>query len=227
MIQTNSLPARISLNRRAANAQGDSWCDSSRRHPASYGYVVVGFDAPYRTATVVLPSGEVVYRPETLNPETMNAQQAERLLAALQDAWAADMAYVIDRLQAPDRSTSPLAGRMDLNNIVVVGHSLGGASGAQFCNADLRCRGSIDIDGALHGSVLTSGVRKPIVFLASDHGTALGPDDERIAAQISTLIRAVAGPSLDVRAGLATTVDIARRCCDVILRGGDPAILDS
>jgi predicted dienelactone hydrolase len=35
---------------------------------ASHGYVVVGFDAPYRTFVVVLPDNRVVIRPQRTIP---------------------------------------------------------------------------------------------------------------------------------------------------------------
>ena len=45
------------------------------------------------------------------------------------------------------------------------GHSLGGAAAAQACSLDPRCVGAIDGDGDLFGSVLATGLRKPLLFL--------------------------------------------------------------
>ncbi len=47
---------------------------------ASHGYIVVGFDAPYRTFVVVLPDNRVVIRPPTNDPENLQADQANRLI---------------------------------------------------------------------------------------------------------------------------------------------------
>jgi predicted dienelactone hydrolase len=58
---------------------------------ASHGYVVLGFDAPYRTAIVVFPDGRVVTRPESLNPETLLGDAPKGLLAQLMTAWVSDM----------------------------------------------------------------------------------------------------------------------------------------
>src|SRR5262249_16733128 len=57
---------------------------------ASHGYVVVGFDAPYRTGLVVFPDGRAVVRTEENNPERCVAlarNEQERCAARLIDAW--------------------------------------------------------------------------------------------------------------------------------------------
>jgi predicted dienelactone hydrolase len=155
---------------------------------ASHGYVVVGFDAPYRTSIVVFADGRVVTRPTSLDPENLPADAQERLLTRLQTAWVSDVGFVIDRLQQLNASASSrFGGRLDLQKIGVVGHSLGGATAAQFCHEDARCGAGIDMDGALHGSVIKEGLQRPFMFLASDHGDALDPVDRKIVADIRSV----------------------------------------
>jgi predicted dienelactone hydrolase len=87
-------------------------------------------------------------------------------------AWTADIAFVLDRverLNAADAS-GKFTGRLDMARVGVFGHSFGGATAAQFCSQDARCKAGIDVDGSLHGSVLQAGIHKPFMFLLSDHG---------------------------------------------------------
>ena len=152
---------------------------------ASHGYVVVGFDAPYRTGIVVFPDGRVVTRPSSLNPETLTGEAQERLVTKLLTAWVGDIGFVVDRLQQLNASAANrFGGRLDLQKVGVVGHSLGGASAAQFCHEDVRCGAGIDMDGALHGSVVREGIQRPFMFLLSDHGDSLGPADRQILADM-------------------------------------------
>ena len=57
---------------------------------------------------------------------------------------------------------APFRGRLDLDKIGAVGHSLGGASAAQFCHDDARCAAGVDMDGRLFGTVVTEGAPAPV-----------------------------------------------------------------
>jgi predicted dienelactone hydrolase len=139
---------------------------------ASHGYVVVGFDAPYRTRLVVFPDGRVIARTPENNPELVSGEELTRRANKLLAAWTADVAFVLDRLERLNASdaSGKFTGRLDMTRVGVFGHSFGGATAAQFCSQDSRCKAGIDVDGSLHGSVIQTGVRKPFMFLLSDHG---------------------------------------------------------
>jgi predicted dienelactone hydrolase len=139
---------------------------------ASHGYVVVGFDAPYRTGVVVFPDGRVFTRMSANNPELFSGQELERVGNKLLAAWTADTEFVIDRLERLNASdaTGKFTGRLDMKRVGIFGHSFGGATAAQFCSQDSRCRAGIDVDGSLHGNVIQTGIHKPFMFLLSAHG---------------------------------------------------------
>jgi hypothetical protein len=70
---------------------------------ASHGYVVIGFDAPYRSRVVVFPDGRVIKRLPQNDPERClerAGQEQERCADKLQNAWTSDTAFVLDRLTA-------------------------------------------------------------------------------------------------------------------------------
>src|SRR6202163_1969983 len=138
---------------------------------ASHGYVVVGFDAHYRSWVIVLPDGRVIARAPENNVDLVGGPQAEQLANKLAQAWSADIGFALDqleRLNASDSSARFLGG-LDIQRVGVCGHSLGGATALQFCHDDFRCKAGIDVDGAPLGSVVADGVTQPFMFLLSDH----------------------------------------------------------
>jgi dienelactone hydrolase len=135
---------------------------------ASHGYVVVGFDAPYRSFVVVFPDGRVIARAPQNNADLVDGLEKEQLANKLVQAWSADMGFALDQLERLNASARFL-GRLDMQRVGVFGHSLGGATALQFCHDDFRCKAGIDVDGAPLGSVIGEGVTQPFMFLLSDH----------------------------------------------------------
>jgi hypothetical protein len=137
---------------------------------ASHGYVVVGFDAAYRTTVVVFPDGRVALRPPEHNLELMTGVEQASFGAQLVNMWSADIGFVLDKLVELDADpSSRFSGHLDLQHLGVFGHSLGGATAAQFCHEDLRCKAGIDLDGALYGPVIQDGLHQPFMFVLEDH----------------------------------------------------------
>lgn len=144
---------------------------------ASHGYIVVGFDAPYRTFVVVLPDNRIVIRPATNDPENLQADQANRLINRLLPMWTSDTKFVVSQLEqlnAADPS-GKFTGRLDMQRLGMFGHSFGGATALQFCHDDPQCKAGIDMDGAPYGSVVQDGLQQPFMFILSDHSHDL-PD---------------------------------------------------
>jgi predicted dienelactone hydrolase len=139
---------------------------------ASHGYVVVGFDAPYRTQVVVFPDGRVIQRTPENNLELYSGAELTRRADKLLAAWTSDVGFVLDRLQRLNASDpgGKFTGRLEMTRVGVFGHSFGGATAAEFCSQDSRCKAGIDVDGSLHGSVIQAGIHKPFMFLLSGLG---------------------------------------------------------
>jgi dienelactone hydrolase len=159
---------------------------------ASHGYIVVGFDAPYRTFTVVFPDGRVMRRIPENNPEIClesTGQERDRCATRLLAAWTADMAFVLDRLAQLNASdaSGKFTGRLDMTRVGVFGHSFGGAAAALFCHEDSRCKAGVDVDGAPHGSVIQAGISRPFMFLLSDHSHESGPEGSQVGADIQSI----------------------------------------
>jgi len=159
---------------------------------ASHGYVVVGFDAPYRSYTVAFPDGRVMRRTPENNPENClggTAAEEDRCADRLLKAWTSDMSFVLDRLQELNdvREGTEFAGRLDLTRVGAFGHSFGGAATALFCLRDSRCQAGVDVDGAPHGEVIQKGLKQPFAFLLSDHSHEPIAETSQVQADMQSI----------------------------------------
>jgi dienelactone hydrolase len=137
---------------------------------ASHGYIVVGIDAAHRTTVVVFPDGRSVLRPAQYNLDLMPPSAEVPFATRLMKMWSADVGFTIDKLTEINADpSSRFAGRLDLEHLGVLGHSLGGATAANFCHEDSRCKAGIDLDGRLLGPVIREGLRQPFMFILEDH----------------------------------------------------------
>jgi predicted dienelactone hydrolase len=86
---------------------------------ASHGYIVVGFDAPYRTRRVVFPDGRVITRTPENNPELYEGHSHAERLNELLAAWTADMEFVLERLERLNASdpSGRFTGRIDMTRL--------------------------------------------------------------------------------------------------------------
>jgi predicted dienelactone hydrolase len=156
---------------------------------ASHGYVVVGFDAPFRSWVVVLPDGRVIARAPQNNLDLVGGPQADQLANKLVQTWTADTSFALDQLEGLNRS-DPLGrflGRLDMQRVGVFGHSLGGATALLFCHDDSRCKAGIDVDGAPLGSVIAEGVTQPFMFLLGDHRSESDAETRPVGANIRSI----------------------------------------
>jgi predicted dienelactone hydrolase len=156
---------------------------------ASHGYVVVGLNVAYLTTVVVLPHDRVVYRSPKYDLDSApNAEQvplAERLV----DIWSHDVGFAIDNLailNATD-SKSQFAGRLDMQSLGIVGHSLGGAVAVNFCHQDSRCKAGIDLDGRLFGPLAFERLDHPFMFVFKTVGSRADPETAHILAQVHSM----------------------------------------
>ena len=187
---------------------------------ASHGYVVVGFDAPYRSSVVVFPDGRVIERAPQNNLDALSGSDQQQLANELVKEWSADMGLALDQLEQLNTSdpSGKLLGRLNLQRVGVFGHSLGGATALQFCHVDSRCKAGIDVDGAPLGNVITEGVTQPFMFLLSDHSS----EAETETRPVMTNIRAIYDRQLSDR-----RLEIVIRGANHYMFSDDGALLKS
>src|ERR1019366_693603 len=161
---------------------------------ASHGYVVVGFDAPYRSMITVFPDGRVIARAPQNNVELQSGQQQTQLAERLAESWSRDSSFALDQMEQLNASGSSglFFAKLDLTRVGIFGHSLGGATALQFCHDDARCKAGIDVDGLPLGSVIAEGVTQPFMFLLSDHrGETADADTPEAIRQAGANIRSI------------------------------------
>lgn len=128
---------------------------------ASHGYIVVGITPPYSASTVVFPDGRVVHTALA----AADAADPNQLVTV----WAADVHFVLGQLdQLTTTPQNRWTGRLDLSRLGFFGHSFGGASAAEACRLESRCKAALDIDGTPYGAVVQTGLRQPFMFLLSE-----------------------------------------------------------
>jgi predicted dienelactone hydrolase len=156
---------------------------------ASHGYVVVSFDAPYRTVITAFTDGRVAIRAAGGDFDRMPSSTTQHLATQLMNVWIADLKFVLDQLQELNVNdpTGRFKGRFDMQKVGVAGHSLGGATAAQFCHDDPRCAAGIDIDGMPFGDVIQNGLHQPFFFLMSDHSKESGSEPQTVERNIESI----------------------------------------
>jgi dienelactone hydrolase len=142
---------------------------------ASHGYIVVGSDAPYSTWLLRFPDGRLISRTYEGNPgeSATISSGSNRILDRLVKIWSDDTHFILNYLEQLNTSDSSnqFFKKLNLNSVGVFGHSFGGATAAQFCLNDQRCKAGVDMDGAPYGTVIKKGLNKPFMFLLADHSS--------------------------------------------------------
>jgi dienelactone hydrolase len=169
------------------NATNAEFYASFAEDLASLGYVVVGLNHPYDVAAVALQSGTVALYtgPDRPSPDYVEARVAERV---------ADARFTLDRLAELNVGDGPLAGRLDLDRVGIMGHSLGGLTATQACVADSRLKACVNLDGLQGGgpfSVRPVGTVPAQPFLFVTKETTLAPAIEQLFADHPTATRIV------------------------------------
>jgi dienelactone hydrolase len=136
---------------------------------ASRGYLVATVDHTYSDDEVEFPDGRVAQR--VLGDDTAQQRTDE---VAERDR---DMRFVLDELTAIEHGVNPdaehrrlpagLRGAMNLDEVGMLGMSLGGATAAATMLDDPRIKAGINLDGTLYGPVVTAGLRRPFLLLSN------------------------------------------------------------
>ena len=130
---------------------------------ASRGYVVIGINHP-GGAVIDYGSGRIL--PFAPLPDAPSDSSRNAALARLTALWAVDINAVLAQLPAwAHGTTTPLAGRLDLTRVALMGHSLG-ASASALLTSDKRVRTVIALEGVLRDTAqVTLTVGAPFLHM--------------------------------------------------------------
>ncbi|MBB6730400.1 alpha/beta hydrolase family protein [Cohnella zeiphila] len=130
---------------------------------ASNGYVVMAIDHTYLTAATVFPD-------RTATPVEITAQFQKDVSAQLSQIMADDQEFVLNQLgEMNDGGTDSIfKGKLNLNEIGSIGHSLGGSAAYSLAIRDSRVKAAIDLDGTVYDEPEEGAPMAPFLMLAND-----------------------------------------------------------
>ncbi len=131
---------------------------------ASHGYIVVAIDHPYVSAATDFPDRIVKAREATTNFDT--PEPAKPITQIMAD----DDAFVIATLSQINAGQwiPLLQGKLNLDQIGVIGHSVGGAVAYNMAINDRRVKAAIDLDGVVYVAPDEVTTVAPFLMLAND-----------------------------------------------------------
>jgi predicted dienelactone hydrolase len=169
---------------------------------ASNGYVVASIGHAYETSHVVKPDGQVIaFDPRNEEfllraRERENAQSIQHRIGQTTDSkeledlfrtlrslrpktmeslrmWVEDISFIIHELERMNGDEGFFTGRLDSENIGVIGHSFGGTAAGQACLTDARCKAGINLDGLQLGDLIDRNLSRPFMFMHHDNVEAI------------------------------------------------------
>ena len=147
----------------------------------SHGYVVASIEHTYTALVVWFADGRVVLHHVERPPSGLTREQTFKWMGARIgnqiSEGAADIRFVLDRTTADDGDTGHffLAGKIDLNRVVAMGHSAGAEFAARGCQLDARLKACIDLDGGMPPIAALpeypdhASLKQPLLFLEAYH----------------------------------------------------------
>jgi dienelactone hydrolase len=129
----------------------------------SNGYIVVAYVPAGFAGTTQLANGKIVNGTLDVPQQDIlfsDALFVETHLAYLQNSW--------------------LKGHMDIDNVGVFGHSIGGAAALVSAAKDSSIKAVADLDGDLMGSALTEKLSQPSLFLCHDERSAIAKAEKKM-----------------------------------------------
>jgi len=164
---------------------------------ASHGYIVVGINHTYGAILTVFPDGREIPRSPDALPSGVTQAEYDAASNKLVRQWAGDIGFVLDELAAlePNADLGLVAGKLDLGEVGIFGHSTGGGATAEFCATDTRCKAALTMDlwgEPVSDDVIAGGLSQPIMLM---HSEVWGSAENH--ARVRTLVDASTGEVLE------------------------------
>ncbi len=142
---------------------------------ASHGYVVFAPDHTYGAAISIFPDGEAALNnPNAIPSSDLPDEEYNRVAQQLGQTWTGDLRFVIDQIERLDAGeiASPFAGRLNVSEMGVLGHSTGGGAAVAVCWQDARCKASLAMDAWLvpySRQMVAEGLNVPLLLMHSQY----------------------------------------------------------
>lgn len=140
---------------------------------ASRGYVVVTIDHPYAALVTCFPDGRVVMNDSSYLGMDIDEELLRSRGRSLIDMYAEDVIFVLNELDRGVRGAfgARFAGRLDLERVGVLGHSMGGAAAVCAAQRDDRIRAGVGLDAwvwPMTAEQLATSLSQPFLFMSSE-----------------------------------------------------------
>lgn len=143
---------------------------------ASNGFVVIATNHPPDSLIAVYPDGhEMKFQPYW--PEKADRRaQGVAIGKFAEDVLVADVKFVLNQLQQLNSHDEFWQGHLDLSRIAIVGHSMGGTTGALALKEDGRIQAGVNLDGStypgMNADVRPIALGKPLLFMETEEHAA-------------------------------------------------------
>lgn len=129
---------------------------------ASHGYIVAAIDHPYVSSATVFPDRIISHKDATTD---FNVADPAEVITQI---MAEDVQFVVSQLDAMNAGeiASIFHSRMNLEQLGVIGHSVGGAVAYNLALNDSRVKAAVNLDGVVY--VTPHDQAAPFLMLASD-----------------------------------------------------------
>jgi hypothetical protein len=151
---------------------------------ASHGWVIVGVASPRLSRFIRDDGAPIAPMPPPPIRFLQHFDSADVYFEPMVRAVAADLRFVVRKLEVVDRTDQTLRGHLDLGRLAMMGHSNGALAASRACAEEGRCGAFLGIEGTQTREIRKQGVSKPYGLLISDQ--SLGYDAENVYRELGT-----------------------------------------
>jgi hypothetical protein len=151
---------------------------------ASHGYVTVGVASPRLSRFIREDGAPITPAPAPPVRFLQHFDSADVYFEPMVHAVAADLRFVVRKLEALDRTDRILRGHLDLGRLAMMGHSNGALAASRACAEEGRCLAFLGIEGTQTREIRKQGVSRPYALLVSDQ--SLSYDAENVYRELGT-----------------------------------------
>jgi predicted dienelactone hydrolase len=165
---------------------------------ASSGFIVVATNHPPDSLISVFPDGHELKFTPYWPGEADRRTQGVAIGKFADEVLVADVRFVLDQLQEMNSHDHFWQGHLDLSNIGIVGHSMGGTTAALATKEEPRILAGVNLDGStypgMNADVRPIPVHKPFLFLATEeHASDESRAREYVGSESNTYYVVVTG----------------------------------
>lgn len=161
---------------------------------ASQGYIIINMNHTYESLGVTFPDGRIKYfdyefqgrisdgSMETVEPiieafkselpyeerhPIVRKSVLEYFEGDIQNRWADDILFTLDLL-GKWNSAGTFKGKLDLDRIGIIGHSVGGGTAGNAAMKDSRLKAAVNLDGIQWGNMIDTLYHIPYLYVSAD-----------------------------------------------------------